>query len=219
MSDLKNMTLEQIALVKAVAVVRLNSDKNINGLAEALISGGIPIIEITLTTPNAVEIISQLSKEFGNEIVVGAGSVLNAEAVERTINAGARYIVSPVMKHEIITKAKLLKTPVMIGAFTPTEIQTAHELGADMIKVFPADILGMKFFKSVLAPMPHLKLMPTGGVNLDNAGEWLAAGARAVGVGSALVNSNDVESGEFTKIKSNALRVIQSIKNFTEKNT
>ncbi len=210
---MKEKILSRILSIKAIAVVRLNSDKNIFGLVEALAEGGIPIVEITMTTPNALNIIEKLSEKYSDDVTIGVGSVLNRKMAEDAINAGVQYLVSPIMKPELIEIAKENKIPVMVGAFSPTEIQTAWEHGADIIKVFPANILGMKYFKSVLAPMPHLKMMPTGGVNLDNPGEWLQAGAVAVGIGSALVDGKSVESGDFEKIKNNAERVITSIKN------
>jgi 2-dehydro-3-deoxyphosphogluconate aldolase/(4S)-4-hydroxy-2-oxoglutarate aldolase len=209
---MKEEVLNKVLSIKVVAVIRLNSDKNIFGLVEALGNGGIPIVEITLTTPNALSIIEKLSEKYSNEIIVGVGSVLNEQMAEDSINAGAKYLVSPIMKPELIEIAHKNDIPAMIGAFSPTEIQLAWETGADVVKVFPANILGMNFFKGVLVPMPHLKLMPTGGVNLDNPGQWIQAGACAVGIGSALVDKEMVALGNFGKIKSNAERVISNIK-------
>lgn len=211
MSLQKKEVLEKIYEIKAVAVVRLNSDKNIYGMTEALIEGGIPIVEITLTTPNALKIIEDLSAKYKDSVVVGAGSVLNKQMAQDSINAGAAYLVSPIFNRSIIDAAMEGGVASMIGSFTPTEIQSAHEYGADIIKVFPADVLGMQFFKSVLAPMPHLNLMPTGGVTLTNAGDWLKAGACAVGVGSALVDKGAIESGEYETIKTNAKKIMASI--------
>ena len=204
--------LKKIETIKAVAVVRLISDKNVFGLIEALGSGGIPIIEITLTTPNALSIIEKVSNKYSNDITVGVGSVLNMQMAEDAVNAGAKYLVSPITKPELVEIAHKNNIPAMIGAFSPTEIQTAWETGADIVKVFPANILGMEFFQGVLAPMPHLKLMPTGGVNLENPGEWLQAGACAVGIGSALVDKEMVALGNFGIIKRNAEIVISNIK-------
>ncbi len=209
---MRNEILGKIFDVGAVAVVRLDNDKNAIQVADALKEGGIPIVEITVTTPNALKIIKDLSAEFGDSLIVGVGSVLNEQMAEEAINAGAKYLVSPVMKPELINIAHENGIPAMIGAFTPTEIQTAFEKDADIVKVFPADVLGVNYFKSLLAPMPHLKLMPTGGVNLDNPGEWLSAGACAVGIGSALVNKNAVAEGKFEIIKTSAQKVIESIK-------
>lgn len=207
----REKVLNEVLEKKAVAVVRLDSDKNVSGMAQALAQGGISLLEITLTTPNALGIISQLKSEFGDEVTVGAGSVLNREDAEKAIKAGAEYVVSPVFLEEIINEAHKNDVPAMVGAFTPTEILLAHRAGADIVKVFPADTLGQAFFKGVLAPMPFLKLMPTGGVNLDNGGEWLKAGACAVGVGSALINKIAIENGEFGLIADNARRVVNAL--------
>jgi 2-dehydro-3-deoxyphosphogluconate aldolase/(4S)-4-hydroxy-2-oxoglutarate aldolase len=207
----KDQVLEKVFELKAVAVVRLDSDKNIVEMTQAMIDGGISAIEITLTTPNALGIIEYLSKEFGSKIVLGAGSVLNRSHAEQAVSAGAQYLVSPISNRSIIDAALECNVASMIGAFTPTEIQSAYEYGADIIKIFPADVLGMQFFKSVLAPMPHLKLMPTGGVSLTNAGEWIKSGACAVGVGSALVNKKAIESGNFDLITTNAKTIMDSI--------
>ncbi|GJQ62377.1 MAG: 2-dehydro-3-deoxy-phosphogluconate aldolase [Melioribacteraceae bacterium] len=207
----REQILQEVLDKKAVAVVRLNSSKNYKGMAEALIEGGISLLEITLTTPDALEIIANLKKEFGDKITVGVGSVLGSDDAKKSIEAGAEFVVSPVFLAEIIKESHNHDVPAMVGAFTPTEILAAHRAGADIVKVFPADTLGQAFFKGVLAPMPFLKLMPTGGVNLNNGGEWIRAGACAVGVGSALIDKTAIENGEFGLIKDNARRVINSL--------
>ncbi len=212
MKTTKHDILKRILAEKAVAVVRLDSEKNICKMTEALIEGGISIIEITLTTPNALSIISKLKSEFDNKILIGAGSVLNSKKASDSINAGVEFVVSPIFSKEIIDISMQANIASMIGAFTPTEIHKAYDYGADVIKVFPADVVGMSFFKSVLAPMPHLKLMPTGGVSLTNAGDWLKAGACAVGVGSALINKKAIAEGNFEKIRNNATLIISSVK-------
>jgi 2-dehydro-3-deoxyphosphogluconate aldolase / (4S)-4-hydroxy-2-oxoglutarate aldolase len=160
-----------------------------------------------MTVPGALDLIAQTTRELGPEVPVGVGSVLDAETVNRAVDAGAAYIVSPVFKPEVVRAAHDRNVPVMPGAFTPTEILTAHEMGADVIKVFPADVLGMPFFKGVLAPMPFLRLMPTGGVTLDNAGQWLKAGAVAVGVGGALLDKRAIEEGRYDQLTENARRL------------
>ena len=147
-------------------------------VAEAIAEGGVTAIEVTMTTPNALAVIEDVSRQLGDAVVVGVGSVLDAETTRRAVDAGARYVVSPVFKREIVDEAHRLGVPAMPGCFTPTEILAATEAGADIVKVFPADVLGMAFFKGVLAPMPHLKLMPTGGVSLTNAGRLGPRGRR-----------------------------------------
>lgn len=208
----KDEILQRLFDKKAVAVVRLDSDKNIYGMTDALIEGGITIIEVTLTTPNALEIITDLRRKYNTTIDVGVGSVLNEQMAADAVNAGAQFIVSPILREVFIKTAHANDIPAMTGAFTPTEVQTAYEMGADVIKVFPADVVGMNFFKGVLAPMPHLKLMPTGGVNLENPGEWIKAGACAVGVGSALIDKKAITEGNFEKIKTSAEKIVAAVK-------
>ncbi len=196
---------------KAVAVIRLRTSQNFLKAAEALYEGEISILEITMTTPNALALIEETVARMPKDVLIGAGSVLDAETAKRVIDAGARYVVSPVFKAEIIQIAHQNDVPAMPGCFSPTEILNAHEQGADVIKVFPADILGMAFFKGIKAPMPFLNLMPTGGVTLTNAGEWIKAGACAVGVGSALVDNKAIEAGNFIQLTENAKILRQSL--------
>ncbi|QOJ28828.1 MAG: bifunctional 4-hydroxy-2-oxoglutarate aldolase/2-dehydro-3-deoxy-phosphogluconate aldolase [Ignavibacteriales bacterium] len=203
--------LQKLLERKAVAVIRAKDPEKLRNIIQALAAGGITFAEITMTVPGAIQLIERMTKELDSNIVIGVGSVLNAETASLAIKAGAKYVVSPVLKEDIIMTAHEYDIPAMPGCFTPTEIQRAHELGADIIKVFPADILGMGFFKSVLAPMPHLKLMPTGGVTLTNPGEWIKAGASAVGLGSALLDAKAIDLNNFEQITSNARTVMNSL--------
>lgn len=195
----------------AVAVIRLADPAKLIKVAEAIYNGGVSGIEITMTVPDAIRVIGEASKEIGSYMNVGVGSVLNAETAQRAIDAGAKYVVSPIFKKEIIETAHKNEVPAMPGAFSPTEIELAYEAGADVVKVFPADVVGMAFFKGVLAPMPHLRLMPTGGVTLTNAGEWLKSGACAVGVGSALLDKKAIASGKYNVLTENAKLLTESI--------
>lgn len=203
--------LESVINAYAIAVVRLTDSTKLIKVSEAIYEGGVLAIEITMTVPNAIKMIEEASKLIGSYMQIGVGSVLNSETAQEAIDAGAKYVVSPVFKKEIIDIAHKNNVPAMPGAFTPTEIQTAYEAGADVIKVFPADVVGMAFFKGVLAPMPHLKLMPTGGVTLTNAGEWLKAGACAVGVGTALLDKKAIAAGDYKTLTSNAKQLMESI--------
>lgn len=211
MTMTKEETLQQIEKHKAVCVLRIADDTLFEPVAEALYNGGIRLLEITMTVPNATELIKKARKTLPDDMVVGVGSVLTKETALKSIGSGAEFVVSPVLKQEIIEAAQSKNRAVMCGAFTPTEIQTAWELGSDIVKVFPANILGMDFFKAVKAPMPHLKLMPTGGVSLTNGKAWLKAGACAVGVGSALVSSEDLKSRDFAAITEKAQLLISNI--------
>jgi 2-dehydro-3-deoxyphosphogluconate aldolase/(4S)-4-hydroxy-2-oxoglutarate aldolase len=206
-SDVINKIVEN----SAVAVIRLKDGSKFNKIAEALYAGGVASIELTMTTPNAFKLLEEASKLFSDKMMLGMGSVLNPKDAQRAIDAGAKYIVSPVFKKEILQTAHKNNTAAMPGCFSPTEIQTAYEEGADIIKVFPADIVGMAFFKAIKAPLPHLKLMPTGGVSLTNAGDWLKAGACAVGIGSALLNQKAIDENNFPVLTENARVLMQSI--------
>ena len=210
-TDTRAALTRQIEDLGAVAVVRLTDAERGMQIVEAIHKGGVSAIEITMTVPNALEMIRQVAREMGDEVILGVGSVTDRDGVRRAIEAGARYVVAPIFKKEIIEEAHRHDAPAMPGAFSPTEIQLAHEAGADVIKVFPADIVGMKFFKAVRAPLPHLKLMPTGGVSLTNAGDWLRHGAVAVGVGSALLDKKAIAEGNYAQLTENARTLVQSI--------
>ena len=204
--------MDEIFKRKVVAVLRTKDPDKLLKVIEAIDDGGISVAEITMTVPNAIELIKEISSKTKRDIIIGVGSVLDPETAERAIKAGAKYVVSPILKKEVIEMAHKYDVPAMPGCFTPTEIQAAYELGADVVKVFPADVLGMKFFKGVLAPMPHLKLMPTGGVSLTNAGEWIKSGACAVGVGSALLDNEAIVRGDYDKLTENAKLIIENVK-------
>ena len=171
-----------------IAVVRAQKQEQVLPLAEALVEGGVIAIEITMTTPNALQAIRDTRQALGSRAVIGVGTVLNAETCRAAIEAGAEFVVSPITKFEILDTAHAAGCPVMLGAYTPTEAQAAHELGADFIKLFPADGLGPNYVKALRAPLPHLRIVPTGGVDLNSAGEFIKAGCAAVGAGSSLIS-------------------------------
>ncbi len=202
---------------KVVAILRLKEPDKLKKVVEAIYAGGVSAIEVTMTVPNAIQLIEEMSRQLSSDIVLGVGSVLNAKTAEDAIKAGAKYVVSPILKKEIIETAHKFNVPAIPGCFTPTEIQTACEAGADIIKVFPADILSMAFFKGILAPMPHLRLMPTGGVSLTNAGEWINAGACVVGIGSALLDKEAIKNENYSKLTENAETVMKSISGAVKK--
>jgi len=197
---------------RAMAVVRLSDPELAEPVLAAMYKGGIRVLEITMTVPGALSLIRQAVAESPPDLLIGVGSVLDAETVSKAVEAGAQFIVSPVTKKDIIDQAKKLGAAVLPGAFTPTEIQTAWEWGADIVKVFPANIVGMDFFKAVKAPLPHLKLMPTGGVSLTNGDEWIKAGACAVGVGSALLDKQALQNRDFDQIQKNAELLTTNLK-------
>ncbi|UCH66297.1 MAG: bifunctional 4-hydroxy-2-oxoglutarate aldolase/2-dehydro-3-deoxy-phosphogluconate aldolase [Ignavibacterium sp.] len=203
--------VKEISNNGVVAVVRTKHPDKLLRIAEAICEGGVKFIEITMTVPNTLNMIEEVSRLVNHEIYIGVGSVLDPGTAQKAIDAGAKFVVSPIFNKNIIETAHNNNVPAMPGTFTPTEILTAHKSGSDIIKVFPADVLGMNFFKAVKAPMPDLRLMPTGGVNLDNAGEWIRAGACAVGVGTALLDVKAIEENDFKKLTENARRIVASI--------
>ncbi|NUO64510.1 MAG: bifunctional 4-hydroxy-2-oxoglutarate aldolase/2-dehydro-3-deoxy-phosphogluconate aldolase [Gemmatimonadaceae bacterium] len=202
---------EEIIACGAIAVVRLKSADGVLRAIEAIREGGVRAIELTMTTPNAVGLLAEARRAFGDDVLVGIGSVLDVEQTRRAVDAGARYVVSPVFRRAVIDEAHRLGVPAMPAGFTPTEILDAHEAGADIVKITPAEVLGPAFIKGVLAPMPFLRVMPTGGVTTENVGEWLRAGAVAVGVGSALVDAKLVAAGEFATLTERARRMVAGV--------
>ena len=197
-------TLELLEVGGVVPVVRLPDLSRAAAMAQALLKGGVTALELTMTSPGALEALDLLRREipaFSNgAAVLGMGSVLNPEMAASAIARGAQFIVAPVLDLPTLGLCVERNVPAMPGAFTPTEIQTAWTAGAAVVKVFPATKLGPGYFKDLLAPLPHLKLMPTGGVDLENFCDFIRAGAVAVGVGSALVRKDWVESGNWAAL-------------------
>jgi len=210
-ADARRRIVDDLVARGAVAVVRLPDAARALAVVDALAAGGVTAIELTLTTPGALELIAALRKAGGEALLVGAGSVLDADTARRAVEAGATYVVSPVFRAEVVAESHRQGVPAMPGAYTPTEILTAHEAGADVVKVFPSEALGPAFFKGVLAPMPFLRLMPTGGVTPENAGEWIRAGAVAVGVGSALMDPKLIAAGDFDALTERARRLTRGV--------
>ncbi len=195
----------------AVTVVRVRDPEAVQWLAAVLRDAGLDALEITMTVPHATEQIRRLVDAIGPDHLVGVGSVRTPEQAEAAIDAGAAYVVSPILDAEVVRTVKARGVPAMPGCLTPTEIHAALRAGADVVKVFPADAVGMGFLKAVLAPMPDLRLMPTGGVTCENAGEWLAHGAALVGVGSSLVPGSAVASRDAEAIRTRAMTLRASI--------
>lgn len=206
----KEKQLQRITDSGVVAVIRTQDGDELVSICGALAEGGIVGVEITLTSPGAIEAISRAKKTLQGKAIVGAGSVLDPETARAAILAGADFIVSPVVNKEVITLCNRYGKIVIPGAFTPTEILTAWEAGADVVKVFPATKLGPQFLKDVRGPLPQVKLTPTGGVNIDNLADFLKAGALFVGVGSALVNKQDVADKNWARLTSLAKDYVQA---------
>lgn len=197
-------TLDRILGTGVVAVVRLHSSDRLLQVARAIAAGGVTAIEFTMTTPGAIETLARASGEMDDDVVLGAGTVLDGPTARAAILAGARFIVSPTLSRETIETCHRYDVVVIPGAYTPTEILTAWEFGADLVKVFPATGLGPRYFKDVLAPLPQVRLVPTGGVDLETAGPFIDAGAAAIAVGSNLVDPRAIASGEFDSLTEKA---------------
>jgi len=180
-----------------VAVIRGTTPDNIIPIARALCEGGVRALEITVETPRVLTILEKLSVEMGDEAFIGAGTVLDPETARAAIMAGAKFIFSPTVNPETIKMAKRYGVISVPGAMTPTEILTGYEHGADLIKVFPASVLGPGFIKDIHGPLPHIPLMPTGGIDLSNVGDYIKAGAVAVGAGSTLVNTKGIMDEDY----------------------
>jgi 2-dehydro-3-deoxyphosphogluconate aldolase/(4S)-4-hydroxy-2-oxoglutarate aldolase len=201
----------QIERLGVVAVIRMKDPAKLRAVFDALAAGGVNAIEVTMTVPGAVGLIADLAKSLPQGIVLGAGTVIDGRTAHAVIDAGARFIVSPVFRRDVVTACLERDVVACPGCFSPTEILDAHEMGADVVKVFPATALGPQYIKDLRAPMPQLKLMPTGGVTLDNAGDWIRAGAVAVGVGSALLDGKAIDEGRLEVIAANARRIVASV--------
>lgn len=191
-----------------VAIIRAPSSEQLASVARALYDGGIDIIEVTLTVPRALEIIAEVRRDLGDRVLLGAGSVLDAETARAAMLAGAEFIVSPAVRPDVIQLCRRYGKIVMPGAFTPTEVLAAWEAGADIVKVFPADVGGPAYLKSLAAPLPQIRLMPTGGVNLETIEPFFRAGACAVGLGTALVEQQAVRAGDMNRIRDLAARYV-----------
>jgi len=209
--DSRAQVAAEIARLGVVAVIRMKDPAKLRAVFDALAEGGVKAIEVTMTVPGAVGLIGQLAKSLPPGIVLGAGTVTDAATARAVIDAGARFIVSPVFRREVVAICLERGVVAAPGCFSPTEILDAHEMGADVVKVFPATALGPQYIKDLRAPMPQLRLMPTGGVTLDNAGDWIRAGAVAVGVGSALLDTKAIDEGRFDVIVGNARRIVASV--------
>lgn len=204
---------EIISLLKnpgVIAVVRAKKAEQVIPLSEALIAGGVIAIEITMTTPNAIAAIREASEKFGTRALIGVGTVIDGETCRAAIAAGAEFVVSPICRLDLIPIAQAAQRPIMLGSYTPTEAQSAHEAGADFIKIFPADTLGPKYIKALRAPLPHLNLVPTGGVDASNVAEWFKAGVAAVGAGSSLVSSKILSDSAWPELTQRAREFVQA---------
>ncbi len=197
----KETQLRRVLDSGIVAVVRSPDSEQLVDVARALADGGVNVVEITMSVPNALDVLRRVRQALGDRLLLGAGTILDPETARAALLAGAEYIVAPTLNLEVIRLCRRYDKLVMPGAFTPTEILTAWEAGADIVKVFPADVVGPAFFKAMRGPLPQIRLMPTGGVDLTTAADFLRAGACCLGVGSQLVEPKAVAERNFDRIR------------------
>ena len=208
----KTDRLNVIRETGVIAIMRARSSEQLITAADAIKRGGVQVIEVTMTTPGALGVIEEATERYGQEVLFGAGSVLDAETARAAILAGAGFVVAPVLNLEMVALCNRYSTPVIPGCYTPTEMLTAWEAGADMIKLFPASIGGPAMIKAILAPLPQLEIVPVGGVNLDIAAEFIRMGAAALGVGSSLINQKLLDAGDMDELTRRATAFIEEVR-------
>lgn len=207
----KERQLQQVLDCGIVAVVRASDSQQLVEVVRALADGGVTVVEITMTTPGALEVIREAKKALGDRVLLGAGTILDTETARAALLAGAEYLVSPALNLDVIRLCQRYNKLVMPGAFTPTEILAAWEAGADIVKVFPAEVVGPPFFKAMQGPLPQIRLMPTGGVDLTTAASFLKAGACCLGIGGQLVEPAAVARRDFDRLRDLAKQYVQIV--------
>src|SRR5215510_11107185 len=195
-----------------VAVIRAESPDLLVDVAEALLAGGVEVMEVTFTVPRVTQVLEQVASKLGSRVLLGAGTVLDPQTARAAILSGAEFIESPSVNLQVIELCRRYSKLVMPGALTPTEVVTAWQAGADIVKIFPSELTGPKYIKALRAPLPQIRMMPTGGVNLDTAEEFLKCGACALGIGGSLVEPKAVASGDFKRIESLARQYVEIVK-------
>jgi 2-dehydro-3-deoxyphosphogluconate aldolase/(4S)-4-hydroxy-2-oxoglutarate aldolase len=212
---MRSETKQWIERLGIVPVLRARSAKEGHALVEALMAGGITVMEVTMTVPGAVGLLRELKKEHGDKLLLGSGTVTDAAQAEETIDSGAEFVVSPSFHPDVVAKTKQRGKVSIPGALTPTEVITAWRAGADYVKIFPCSAVGgAPYLKALLAPFPELQLIPTGGVTLQTAADFLKAGARALGVGTDLVNPKAIEEGKPEKVTETARAYVEIVAKF-----
>jgi 2-dehydro-3-deoxyphosphogluconate aldolase/(4S)-4-hydroxy-2-oxoglutarate aldolase len=207
----KTEILQRIQNEKVIALIRADSSASLLDCARALAAGGLSLIELTMTTPGAIDLVAQVSRELP-DVMLGLGTVLDADTARAGIAAGAKFIVTPAVRPEVIAACRQLDVPILSGALTPTEAVTAWDLGADVIKIFPAEFFGPAYIKSLRAPFPQIKFLPTGGVTPQTVGDFLKAGAFATAAGSALVSPVALKAHDWAAITARAREFVAAAK-------
>jgi 2-dehydro-3-deoxyphosphogluconate aldolase/(4S)-4-hydroxy-2-oxoglutarate aldolase len=210
-------TQETIERVGLIPVLRARNAAQAHAIVKAMIAGGVTVVEVTMTVPGAIDVLKELKKEYGSQLLLGSGTVTTGDEAEATIDAGAEFVVSPSFHPDVVERTKRLGKLSVPGSLTPTEVVTAWRAGADYVKIFPCSAMGgASYLKALLAPFPHIKLIPTGGVTLQTAESFLRAGARALGVGSDLVNLAAVDAGKPETITETAREYLKILAKFRE---
>ncbi|MBX3747995.1 MAG: bifunctional 4-hydroxy-2-oxoglutarate aldolase/2-dehydro-3-deoxy-phosphogluconate aldolase [Verrucomicrobiae bacterium] len=204
--------VQRLTDAAVIAVVRAPRRDLVIPLSEALVAGGVVAIEITTTTPDALNAIRDVRSVLGSRAMIGVGTVLQNITCRGALDAGAEFVVSPVLRGSMVPLCHAVEVPIMLGAYSPTECQLAYESGADFVKLFPADTLGPAFVRAVRAPLPHLRLVPTGGIELRNAADFIAAGCSALGVGSSLVSGEILKNQDWPELTRRAEAFIQAVR-------
>ena len=210
----REATVQQISQVGIVAVIRAENGEILADVTQALVDGGVTAIEVTFTVPKAHQVLEYVADRFGDQIQLGAGTVLDAETARIAILAGAQFIVAPIVDLPTIEMSHRYDKAVMPGALTPTEVVRAWQAGADVVKIFPSDLTGPSYLKSLKGPLPQVRMMPTGGVNLDTAESFLKAGACALGVGGSLVEKSAIDSNNMDRIRQLAQKYVEIVRRF-----
>ena len=199
-----------------IAIIRASGSEELIDVVNALHDGGVTCIEVTMTTPNALEVIRHARRAVGDSAAIGVGTVLDSETARSAFLAGAQFVVTPILDLPTIELCKRSEVPVIPGTLSPTEIVRAHQAGADMVKVFPTGSVGHQYIKDLKGPLPNIKFIPTGGVNLDTAADFIRAGAAAVGVGSSLVTKDAIKNRDFAAIKATAAEFLKRVRQARE---
>jgi 2-dehydro-3-deoxyphosphogluconate aldolase/(4S)-4-hydroxy-2-oxoglutarate aldolase len=208
----KKDKLEWIHETGVIAIMRAKSSDQLIQAADAIKAGGVRVIEVTMTTPGAMRVIEEATSRYGQEVLFGAGTVLDAETARAAILAGAAYVVSPTLNLEVIILCNRYGIPVVPGCYTPSEMLAAWEAGADLVKLFPASVGGPSLIKAILAPLPQLKIVPVGGVDLNTAADFIKMGAYALGVGSSLINQKLLDAGDLDELRHRAEAFLEEVR-------
>ena len=207
----RSQILHRLVHPGIIAVIRADSSPQLLDAARALKEGGVITMEVTMTTPNALRVIEEVTAKFGNEILMGVGTILDPETCRSAILAGAEFVVTPVFRPDVIQLCRRYGRAIICGAYTPTEILAAWEAGADFVKVFPADGLGPNYIKAIKGPLPQVEIIPTGGVDLNTAGDFIKAGCAAVAAGSSLVSKKVLDAKNWVELTGTARKFVEAI--------